>query len=149
MPEFMDVHEGMVGITHDTLMQAHQADLDIQDDEGVNFKHTWGRPGVRDGLVPVGGAERGGREEDPSADRSSSRGGLPGPGPGLIRREDPLRAGVDTPGPDAPLLAEAGNRLTVMASAARAGSDLIGRLARIGSLPTTLRMRRSRSRRSS
>lgn len=42
---------------------------------------------------------------------------------------------MDTPGPDAPLLAEAGNRLTVMASAVRAGSDLIGRLARIGSLP--------------
>jgi len=42
---------------------------------------------------------------------------------------------VDTPGPDAPLLAEAGNRLTVMASAVRGGSDLIGRLARIGSLP--------------
>jgi hypothetical protein len=41
---------------------------------------------------------------------------------------------VDTPGPDAPLVAEAGNRLTVMASAARAGRDLIG-LARIGSLP--------------
>jgi hypothetical protein len=44
MPEFMDVHKGMVGITRETLMEAHQADLDIQDDEGVNFKHTWADP---------------------------------------------------------------------------------------------------------
>jgi Protein of unknown function (DUF4242) len=41
MPEFMDLHKGMVGITREALMEAHQADLDIQDDEGVNFKHTW------------------------------------------------------------------------------------------------------------
>jgi hypothetical protein len=38
------VHKGMVGITRETLMEAHQADLDIQDDEGVNFKHTWADP---------------------------------------------------------------------------------------------------------
>jgi len=57
MPEFMDVHNGMVWASR-------------------------GRPWW--------------------ADRSSSRGGLPGPGPDLIPREDPLRAGVDTPGPDAP-----------------------------------------------
>ena len=44
MPEFMDVHKGMVGITRENLMEAHQADLDIQDDEGVNFKHTWADP---------------------------------------------------------------------------------------------------------
>lgn len=44
MPEFMDVHDGMVGITSEGLMEAHQADLDIQDSEGVNFKHAWGDP---------------------------------------------------------------------------------------------------------
>jgi hypothetical protein len=44
MPEFMDVHKGMVGITPEGLMEAHQADLDIQDDEGVNFKHAWADP---------------------------------------------------------------------------------------------------------
>ena len=44
MPEFMDVHKGMVGITRETLMEAHQADLDIQDDEGVNFKQAWADP---------------------------------------------------------------------------------------------------------
>ncbi len=44
MPEFMDVHTGMAGITPDALSQAHQADLDIQDEEGVNFKHAWADP---------------------------------------------------------------------------------------------------------
>jgi len=44
MPEFMDVHEGMTGITPEALAAAHQADLDIQDDEGVNFKHAWADP---------------------------------------------------------------------------------------------------------
>ena len=44
MPEFMDVHKGMVGITPDGLKEAHQADLDIQVQEGVNFKHAWPDP---------------------------------------------------------------------------------------------------------
>ena len=37
MPEFMDVHTNMPGVTSEALMEAHQADLDIQDDEGVVF----------------------------------------------------------------------------------------------------------------
>jgi hypothetical protein len=41
MPQFMDVHRGMVGITPELLRQAHQADLDIQDNEGMNFKQAW------------------------------------------------------------------------------------------------------------
>ncbi len=44
MPEFMDVHRGMVGITPDMLAEAHQADLDIQGEEGVLFKHAWADP---------------------------------------------------------------------------------------------------------
>ncbi len=44
MAEFMDVHRGMQGITPDALMEAHQADLDIQDEEGVNFKQAWADP---------------------------------------------------------------------------------------------------------
>ncbi len=44
MPEFMDVHTNMAGVTAEQLMAAHQADLDIQDDEGVNFKHAWADP---------------------------------------------------------------------------------------------------------
>jgi Protein of unknown function (DUF4242) len=44
VPEFMDVHNGMVGITPDALNEAHQADLAIQDEERVNFKHAWADP---------------------------------------------------------------------------------------------------------
>ncbi len=44
MPEFMDVHKGMNGITADALDEAHRADLAIQDEEGVNFKHAWADP---------------------------------------------------------------------------------------------------------
>jgi hypothetical protein len=44
MPEYMDVHDGMHGITNDALAAAHQADLDIQGDEGVNFKRAWADP---------------------------------------------------------------------------------------------------------
>lgn len=44
MPEFMDVHHGMVGITADGLKEAHEADLAIQSDEQVNFKSAWADP---------------------------------------------------------------------------------------------------------
>ncbi len=44
MPEFMDVHTGMTGVTTEALNEAHQADLAIQDEERVNFKHAWGDP---------------------------------------------------------------------------------------------------------
>lgn len=44
MPEFMDVHRNMKGITSEQLLEAHNADLAIQDDERVNFKQAWGDP---------------------------------------------------------------------------------------------------------
>ena len=44
MPEFMDVHTGMQGITPEALHEAHQADLAIQDEERVNFKKAWADP---------------------------------------------------------------------------------------------------------
>jgi len=44
MPEFMDVHTTMKGVTSDGLREAHNADLAIQDDENVNFKHAWADP---------------------------------------------------------------------------------------------------------
>jgi hypothetical protein len=34
----------MAGITPELLRKAHQADLDIQDTEGVNFKKAWADP---------------------------------------------------------------------------------------------------------
>lgn len=44
MPEFMDVHHGMKGVTAEQLMEAHNADLAIQDDENVRFKKAWADP---------------------------------------------------------------------------------------------------------
>jgi hypothetical protein len=44
MPEFMDVHHNMVGITAEALKEAHNADLAIQDEEKVEFKKAWADP---------------------------------------------------------------------------------------------------------
>lgn len=44
MPKFMDVHRSMKGVTPEALKAAHQADLDIQDDEGVDFQRAWADP---------------------------------------------------------------------------------------------------------
>ena len=44
MPQFMDVHTTMMGVTSEALKAAHQADLDIQDEEGVDFKQAWADP---------------------------------------------------------------------------------------------------------
>ena len=44
MPEFMDVHTTMQGVTSEALAEAHNADLAIQGEEGVNFKHAWADP---------------------------------------------------------------------------------------------------------
>lgn len=49
MPEFMDVHHHMVGITADDLKAAHEADLAAQGEEGVVFKQAWADP--ESGLV--------------------------------------------------------------------------------------------------
>ena len=44
MPEFMDVHRGMNGLTADDLKAAHDADLAIQGEEDVVFKQAWADP---------------------------------------------------------------------------------------------------------
>jgi len=44
MPKFMDVHTSMAGVTEEALAAAHQADLDIQGEEGVDFQHAWADP---------------------------------------------------------------------------------------------------------
>ncbi|MER5293160.1 SCO4226 family nickel-binding protein [Streptomyces pharetrae] len=44
MPEVMDVHHNMKGITADQLREAHQADLAIERDEQVHFKQAWADP---------------------------------------------------------------------------------------------------------
>ena len=53
VPEFMDVHTTMKGVTPEALAQAHNADLAIQDDEGVNFKQAWAGSRVGHGLLPL------------------------------------------------------------------------------------------------
>ncbi|GAA1258019.1 SCO4226 family nickel-binding protein [Arthrobacter pascens] len=44
MPEFMDVHHNMKGLTREDLKAAHEADLAIQNEENVNFKSAWADP---------------------------------------------------------------------------------------------------------
>lgn len=44
MATFMDVHVSMAGVTPEALLVAHQADLDIQAEEGVDFQKAWADP---------------------------------------------------------------------------------------------------------
>jgi hypothetical protein len=41
MAQFMDVHDGFVGVTEEQLAEAHAADLAIEGDEGVHFERAW------------------------------------------------------------------------------------------------------------
>lgn len=41
MAQFMDVHEGFVGVTEDELAHAHSADLEIEGEAGVHFEKAW------------------------------------------------------------------------------------------------------------
>jgi hypothetical protein len=44
MATFMDVHEGMTGITREQLATAHKKDQDIEGSEGVRFIKAWADP---------------------------------------------------------------------------------------------------------
>lgn len=44
MPEFMDVHNHMKGISAEDLRAAHEADLQAQGEEDVVFKNAWADP---------------------------------------------------------------------------------------------------------
>jgi uncharacterized protein DUF4242 len=41
LPKFMDVHSGFYGVTQEQLQAAHDADLAIQDEEGVVYEQAW------------------------------------------------------------------------------------------------------------
>ena len=41
MSTFMDLHDGFFGVTAQQLAEAHQRDLAIQDDEGVDDQRAW------------------------------------------------------------------------------------------------------------
>ncbi|MBX7111166.1 MAG: SCO4226 family nickel-binding protein [Dehalococcoidia bacterium] len=44
MPQFMDVHEGFLGVTQAQVEEAHRKDLEVEAGEGVHFKQWWGDP---------------------------------------------------------------------------------------------------------
>ena len=44
MAKFMDVHSGFQGVSADQLRAAHDADLAIENDEGVHFERAWMDP---------------------------------------------------------------------------------------------------------
>jgi hypothetical protein len=41
MATFMDVHDGFFGVSGEQLAEAHQRDVDIQNEEGVVYQHAW------------------------------------------------------------------------------------------------------------
>ncbi len=41
MPTFMDVHTIQGGVSLEDVKQAHQKDLEVQGDHGVNYKAYW------------------------------------------------------------------------------------------------------------
>ena len=41
MAKFMDVHSGFFGVTQEQLQEAHNRDLAIQNEEGVNYERAW------------------------------------------------------------------------------------------------------------
>jgi hypothetical protein len=41
MAKFMDIHNGFVGVTDAELSAAHEADLALEDEEGVHFERAW------------------------------------------------------------------------------------------------------------
>jgi hypothetical protein len=44
MGQFMDVHNNMPGVTAEALLEAHRADLAIQEEESVDFQKAWADP---------------------------------------------------------------------------------------------------------
>jgi Protein of unknown function (DUF4242) len=41
MATFMDVHNGFFGVSGEQLAEAHQRDLEIENDEGVHYERAW------------------------------------------------------------------------------------------------------------
>jgi hypothetical protein len=41
MAKFMDVHSGFIGVTAQQLVEAHERDLAVEEDEGVHFERAW------------------------------------------------------------------------------------------------------------
>lgn len=41
MATFMDVHNGFFGVSAEQLAEAHQRDLEIENEEGVHYERAW------------------------------------------------------------------------------------------------------------
>jgi Nickel responsive protein SCO4226-like len=41
MAKFVDIHTGFVGVTPEEFLAAHEADLKIQAEEGVEYERAW------------------------------------------------------------------------------------------------------------
>lgn len=41
MPQFMDIHRNVEGVTAEELIEAHRQDLEVQDEYGVNYTKYW------------------------------------------------------------------------------------------------------------
>jgi hypothetical protein len=41
MPQYMDIHEGFVGVTQEQFNEAHRRDLEVQAEEGVSYDKAW------------------------------------------------------------------------------------------------------------
>ncbi|MFP5341600.1 MAG: SCO4226 family nickel-binding protein [Candidatus Limnocylindria bacterium] len=41
MATFMDVHNGFFGVSGEQLAEAHQRDLEIENEEGVHYERAW------------------------------------------------------------------------------------------------------------
>ena len=89
MPEYMDVHRNMKGITPEDLLKAHQADLDVQDQENADFKRAWGDPETGIVFLSLGGSEQGGRHAHARACRPPHRRGLRDHRDGLTPNRSP------------------------------------------------------------
>ena len=62
----MDVHRNMKGITPQDLLKAHQADLDVQDQENADVKQAWSAPETGC-FLSLGASEQGSRHAYPRA----------------------------------------------------------------------------------
>jgi hypothetical protein len=58
MTKFMDVHSGFFGVTQEQLQEAHNRDLAIQDEEGVNYERAWLDPETGKVFCLVSGPSR-------------------------------------------------------------------------------------------
>ena len=56
MALFMDVHNHVEGLTAEAVSGAHQRDLEVQAQYGVDYKQYWFDEGSRQGVLPRRGA---------------------------------------------------------------------------------------------